>query len=60
MQSHQWREQNVEFQLIEEMNMKMLSIQFEAIVNWIQMKLTTVICLMKNMMIQEFQYDSEL
>jgi hypothetical protein len=46
----------VEFQLIEEMKMKMHEIQFESIVNLIQMKLMKVICKMKSMMIKEFQH----
>jgi hypothetical protein len=46
----------VEFQLIQVMIGKMLLIQFESIVNWIQMKLMKGSNKMKNMMIQEFQH----
>jgi hypothetical protein len=49
----------VEFHLIEGMMMKMLPIQFDSIVNWIQMKLMKVIHIEKNMMIQEFQHFGE-
>jgi hypothetical protein len=45
--------------LIEVMNMKMHSIQFVLIVNWIQMKSMKVIYIRKNMMSQEFQHCSE-
>jgi hypothetical protein len=42
------------------MKMKMQIIQFESIVNLIQMKLRKMIHMMKNLMIQEFQYSVEL
>jgi hypothetical protein len=50
----------VEFQLIQVMMMKMKMIQFDSIVNLIQMKWVKVSNKMKRMMIQELQYDSEL
>jgi hypothetical protein len=49
----------VEFQLIEVMKTEMPLIQFDSIVNLIQMKLMKVIDNMKNMMIQEFQHSVE-
>jgi hypothetical protein len=46
----------VEFQSIEVMKIKIQMIQFDSIVNLIQMKLMKVIYIHKNMMIQEFQH----
>jgi hypothetical protein len=56
MLNHRWIEHFVEFQLIQVMNMKMLLLQFESIVNLIQMKLMKVIHNLRNSLIQEFQY----
>jgi hypothetical protein len=49
-----------EFQLIQVMKHKMQMIQFESIVNLIQLKLMKVFDKMRNMMIQEFQQIAEL
>jgi GTPase SAR1 family protein len=49
-----------EFQLIEVMKIKMQMIQFDSIVNLIQMKLMKVSHKIRNMMIQEFQYLNKL
>jgi hypothetical protein len=38
--------------------MKVLSIQFGTMVNWIQMKSMKLICTVKNGMIQDFQWYS--
>jgi hypothetical protein len=49
----------MELKLIQVLNMKMHEIQFVSMMMVIQMKLTKVICKMKNTMIQEFQLDME-
>jgi hypothetical protein len=49
----------MEFQLIEEMNMKMQKIQFVSIVNLLQMKSMKVIDICRNMMIQEVWHHEE-
>jgi hypothetical protein len=49
-----------ESQSIQDLNVKMPSIQFVSILMQIQMKLITAICNPKNMMSQEFQLDMEL